>query len=179
MQKSNQIPQKIAQNRDLFRSEIRSKKNNDLFKAKRLKFQYVEKEVLFSDDHLITQLLETCDLNEIISCLEELRKRSCEFEKNEKKPNFLQNERLFLLIPILVKFLDNHELQYNSCWILINLLIGDTNLIHFCIKSGLLQAFLRIIEKGDATMREQVISHIYKNVTYKVKGLMGDSQYGR
>ena len=155
MQNSNQISKKIAQNREVFRAEIRAQKNEDLFTSKRLKFQFGEKEdVGFSDDHLITQLLETSDVNDIKPFLEELRKRSCEFEKN---PTFLENNRIFLLIPVLVRFLETPELEYSSCWILINLLIGDTTLIKFCINSGLLQAFLKIIEKRDIAMCEQVL----------------------
>ena len=155
MQNSNQIPKKIAQNREVFRAEIRAQKNEELFRSKRLKFQFGEKDAGFSDDFLITQLLlETSDLNAIKPYLEELRKRSCELEKN---PTFLENSRIFLLIPVLIKFLDTPDLEYSSCWILINLLIGDTTLIKFCIKHGLLQAFLKIIEKRDVAMCEQVL----------------------
>ena len=158
MQQSSQpISKKITANREVFRTQIRSKKTEEIFLSKRLKFQeYIEEDIhsRLSDDLLLSQLLETTNMKEICEFLEVLRKRSCEIEKNNV---FLKNEKLVILIPILIKFLDNEELQYNSCWILINILIGDTTLIKYCIKTGLLDAFLEIIEKKDVVMRELVI----------------------
>lgn len=174
MQPANQIHKKIAHNREQFRAEIRSKSISELFQAKRLKFRGIEKEILLSDENLISNLLETAEFTEIEKLkvsLEELRKRSCEFEKN---PSFLKNDRIFLLIPVLIKLLESPDLQYSSCWILINLLIGDTNLIKFCIKSGLLQAFLCIVEKGDASMREQVLIFLLDNKLSSSKRPFGE-----
>ncbi len=152
---SKQIPTKILQNRENFRNKIRNEKTSFLFESKRIKFQSLPSEYSISDDLLIKSLISAENTEEISVFLNELLRRSCEFEKN---PTFLLNEKLHLLIPLLIKYLENPEIQYNSCWILINLLFGDTNLVFFCIKSGILSAFLRIIQQEDSAMREQVIS---------------------
>lgn len=156
MQTFEPISKKISQNREIFRSQIRNSKTDDLFQSKRLKYQYIEdgNPILISDNELISQILDSLEIDNIKNKLEELGKRTCNLEQNSK---FFKNEKLFILIPNLIKYLEDPQLQYNSCWILINLLIGDTNLIKFCINSGLLAALLQIIERSDAAMREQVI----------------------
>lgn len=154
MQNISDIHKKISFNREIFRSEIRSAKNEDLFLSKRLKYQSSDTENQHSDDQLIKNLIQTSDSNEIAQYLEELRCRSSHLEENSY---FLNNPLLPNLIPILLNFLKSPELQYVCCWILINLMIGKTPLIKFCISLGLLKELLQIVEKNDVAMREQVI----------------------
>lgn len=152
---SNDTKKIIFQNREIYRSQIRSEKTEKLFQLKRLKYQNkdFQNSFLITDAELIAQILETFESVELAKKMEELRKRSCNLERN---PEFFKNEQIYALIPFLIKCLEDENLQYVSSWILINLLIGDTQLIKFCIESGLLFSFLKIVEKNDVAMREQV-----------------------